>query len=366
MTKARKTNLFFLGVLAFYLLVCTCILPIIPNRYLNESSLTVLSQGLILFPGVVYVIANNGKPLNEIGIKRLGAGNVFLIMIYALLLVPLISFVNSFSMLFAKNYIVGHLDSMSSNPFWLNLIIVAVMPAFVEEFTFRGIIYTGYRNSTIKKAVAGSAVLFGAFHMNVNQFCYAVVMGIFFALLYEATGSIYASMVAHFTFNANTLVLEEITNASLNYIKKMAETDPEYEKLAEELINSESQSSITDYSLAEKIATLRSLFIVAIITTALAVLLLVFIAKRCNRKEHLSRVLSALSGSSRKEVATQNNEATGFDNRVLSNQEYQKKKDHDKEGYYIKQGYNGSEEYGGKIADKVFIIGIILCVCCML
>ena len=82
MTKARKTNLFFLGVLAFYLLVCTCILPIIPNRYLNESSLTVLSQGLILFPGVVYVIANNGKPLNEIGIKRLGAGNVFLIMIY--------------------------------------------------------------------------------------------------------------------------------------------------------------------------------------------------------------------------------------------------------------------------------------------
>ena len=360
MTKARKTNLFFLGLLVFYLLVCNFILPLIPNRYVNVNSLGVLSQTLILFPGMIYAFSDHGRVLNQIRVKRLGIENIFLIMVFALLLVPLMAFVNSFSMLFAKNHMATHLNSMSSNPFWLNLLLIAVLPAFVEEFTFRGIIYTGYRNSTMKRAILASAVIFGTFHMNVNQFCYAAVMGVFFSLLYEATGSIFASMTAHFTLNANTLVLQAIADATTKYIRTKAESDPDYEKLAEELTNSETQTTIADYSLAEKIATLRSLLVIAAVTTTLAILLLIFISKRFHRKEHFSRVLSSLTGNDRNQ-----NLNNGYEN-ISIHMQNNEKNNGVNNGYNHQMGYNGSPEYGGKIVDAVFITGIVLCIFCML
>ena len=42
---------------------------------------------------------------------------------------------------------------------------------------------------------------------NLNQFCYATVMGIVFALLIEATGSILSTMLIHFAINGFSVVM---------------------------------------------------------------------------------------------------------------------------------------------------------------
>ena len=44
-------------------------------------------------------------------------------------------------------------------------------------------------------------------HMNLNQFIYAFALGVYLAFLVEATGSIFSSMVAHFTLNATSVVM---------------------------------------------------------------------------------------------------------------------------------------------------------------
>ena len=49
--------------------------------------------------------------------------------------------------------------------------------------------------------------MFALAHGNLNQFLYAFAIGLFFAYLVEASGSVYASMLAHMCLNTATVVL---------------------------------------------------------------------------------------------------------------------------------------------------------------
>ena len=48
-------------------------------------------------------------------------------------------------------------------------------------------------------------------HMNFNQFCYAFVPGIALGILLEATGSIFATMTAHFVVNGWSTALMAVS-----------------------------------------------------------------------------------------------------------------------------------------------------------
>ena len=84
----------------------------------------------------------------------------------------------------------------------------SVIAPLVEELTFRGILYSGFRKSgSAMQAIFWTAFLFGIFHGNVNQALYAFAIGIAFGLLREATGSVLPSFFAHFTINAGSSLL---------------------------------------------------------------------------------------------------------------------------------------------------------------
>ena len=51
------------------------------------------------------------------------------------------------------------------------------------------------------KAALMSGLIFGLMHLNFNQFSYGFVLGVIFAAVVEASGSIYASMAIHFLIN---------------------------------------------------------------------------------------------------------------------------------------------------------------------
>ena len=342
MTRARKTNLFFLGLVSFYVIACTIIMPMIPRRYLSENVAIILSQLFILLPGFVYVLASRGEALNQARFKGLGFGNVLLLILFTIAMVPVISFINSLSMMFAKNYLVEELDSLNTNPLWLNLLLIAVIPALVEEVTFRGILYSGYRNSVIKYAIFASALEFGLFHMNINQFCYAAFMGIVFSLLYEATGSMFASITVHLTFNANTVLLQKILDMSERYIRKLAEENPEYSELVQRLSENETTTTFADYSLVDKLSMLSTLLVGAVIGGVIAYIILVAVARRFNRDTHLKMVIATLFG--RKVAMPQTHE-------VHTGREYIE---------------DNNIRYGGKIVDAVFIVAVVLCVMMML
>ena len=127
------------------------------------------------------------------------------VLFFTWLSMPLTTLINAISMLFVDNTIVAMTDVILSVPFFLMLFLMAIVPATVEEFIFRGIVYGGYRKSGTKfMAVMLSALMFGLMHMNLNQALYAFVIGVLLALLFEATNSIWTTMLFHFIYNAQS------------------------------------------------------------------------------------------------------------------------------------------------------------------
>jgi membrane protease YdiL (CAAX protease family) len=76
------------------------------------------------------------------------------------------------------------------------------LPGLVEEIICRGVMLGAHSLRSLRAGVIISAVVFGVLHMNFNQIAYALFLGLLFALVVEATGSLLSVMLAHALFNA--------------------------------------------------------------------------------------------------------------------------------------------------------------------
>ncbi len=88
----------------------------------------------------------------------------------------------------------------------LNFIVMSVVPAFCEEFLFRGAILSNLRPFGRTNAVIISAVLFALMHQNAGQLLYTFAAGIVLGLVYEYTGSIWNCTILHLLNNFVSVV----------------------------------------------------------------------------------------------------------------------------------------------------------------
>lgn len=82
------------------------------------------------------------------------------------------------------------------------LLLGAVLTPIAEELFFRGVLYGGLRRYGVVAAVIVSSVLFGLAHGLNVVLPVAIMLGVLNALLYERSGSIWPSVVAHGVHNA--------------------------------------------------------------------------------------------------------------------------------------------------------------------
>ena len=103
---------------------------------------------------------------------------------------------------------------INSTDLWLNLILISLIGPIFEEIIFRKILI----DRTIKygplASILVSAIIFGLIHGNLNQFCYTVLIGGFFAYVYIKTGQIKYSIGLHIILNMLGSVLSMIVNNS--------------------------------------------------------------------------------------------------------------------------------------------------------
>ena len=105
------------------------------------------------------------------------------------------------------------ISSYSLTAFLLAIFASAILPAFCEEFANRGMLLSGLKKLGAKKAIILSGLLFGLMHLNVAQFGYAFVIGMYLGFICLATGSIIPGMIIHFMNNA---LNEYFTFANVN------------------------------------------------------------------------------------------------------------------------------------------------------
>lgn len=168
----------------------------------------VFSQVILALPSAVYMIAQRLPYAKTVRFKKLKPADILLCLLFGILIQPLLTLLNALSMVFSTNTISTFIMDLSMQVSFLPaLLLMAVVPAVLEESVYRGVFYNEYSKINPWKAALLSGLLFGLMHGNINQFCYAAVMGCLFALLIEATGSILSSMLVHFWINAGSVVM---------------------------------------------------------------------------------------------------------------------------------------------------------------
>ena len=105
------------------------------------------------------------------------------------------------------------ITSYSLPAFLIAIFASAVLPAFCEEFANRGMLLNGLKRLGAKKAILISALLFALMHLNIGQFGYAFLIGVFLGFLCLATGSIWPGIIIHFLNNG---IVEYLTFARVN------------------------------------------------------------------------------------------------------------------------------------------------------
>jgi membrane protease YdiL (CAAX protease family) len=244
-----------------------------------------LSQLIILTPGLIYVLVMKINVVKCMPYRLLKPVDALLALLFGYALIPFVNWINIITQLFATNYLQESQSELMSYPVLTQLLLVAVIPPLVEEFMFRGLFYHSYRKNGILGAALVSGFIFGIFHLNLNQFCYAFVIGIIFALLVEATGSMMASIIAHFAINSYSIVLQNII----------------YGAVPKEQLSQMTSASIRDYSPQMIIFMLIFLGTVGIVFLLLAYLILKKLSERNGRWNYFNNEV-------RKGVRAQNGE----------------------------------------------------------
>jgi membrane protease YdiL (CAAX protease family) len=93
-------------------------------------------------------------------------------------------------------------ESITASPSLLALLLLfGILAPIVEEYVFRKLLMDRLTVYGEGVAIFASAVLFGLFHMNLNQFAYTFCLGAFFAFLYVKTGRLWVVAVLHMIVN---------------------------------------------------------------------------------------------------------------------------------------------------------------------
>lgn len=210
MTSNKGVNRTFLVTLIIYVAVAFLYSFFTRGKDTSIYVQIFFSQASIFLPAFFYIKKSGMKIRELIPYQKLRLGDIPILIIITYLFYPVVLVLNLFSMLFADNQVAEMTQRMNGEELWLNLLFFAVLPACVEEFFFRGMLYQTYRKSSAKIGMFLSGFLFGCMHLNFNQFLYAFAFGIFLVLIVEATGSVYASMLCHFILNINSVIVMKI------------------------------------------------------------------------------------------------------------------------------------------------------------
>ncbi len=95
----------------------------------------------------------------------------------------------------------------------LALLAVIVLPALSEEFLFRGVMLSAYRERGVIGSCLLTALIFALSHFNLAQLVHQVILGFILAYLTASTGSIWYAVLVHLLNNVIALFIEDFIPA---------------------------------------------------------------------------------------------------------------------------------------------------------
>ena len=89
----------------------------------------------------------------------------------------------------------------------LRLLVAGIVAPICEELVFRKLLIDRFSRFGNRFAVIASGIMFGLFHLNLQQFFYAMILGFIFGYIYVKTRNILHSIILHIIFNSFSSVV---------------------------------------------------------------------------------------------------------------------------------------------------------------
>lgn len=183
------------------------------SKTVNVYILLMLTQ--FAFALVFFIYNRKINYVKACKFNKLSGENIFLCIIIAIIVLIGLTPISNISVQLMEQ---AGLEFSTALPIGLNsigdlflaIVLVAFVPAVLEELIFRGMILQGLRKFGSWPAILISAGLFALMHASAIQLVYTFLFGIVLALVVIKTGSILSSMICHFTANGLSLVLSYI------------------------------------------------------------------------------------------------------------------------------------------------------------
>ena len=197
---------YFLSMLVISIIVAVFTAGISGSTYVNFFTQIIYSVGASFIPGIIFLLVSKEKISNVLAKPDTKISTVIPVIMFGMGVAMLANiaaatFDNNISIFNLKNY--GNVEAEGTTPveFVLSIISTAIVPAFAEEFVFRGIVLNYLRKHGDAFAIFTSALLFGAMHGNTTQIVFAFLLGLIFAFADVKTNSIIPSVIIHFVNN---------------------------------------------------------------------------------------------------------------------------------------------------------------------
>ena len=192
-------------------------LPLVTASIVGELVLALLYTAAFLVPVFVFLGISKGKPHASLDATLYLPRGTLLYVLAALGIISAAAYINTYIIdifeavsLFGDGAVAP--PSATSAPragyqLILAFITTAIVPAFVEEALFRGIVLKNLLPFGRTTAVFASALLFGIMHQNAAQLFYATVAGLVIGYIYVYTKSLWVCVLIHFSNNAFSVIL---------------------------------------------------------------------------------------------------------------------------------------------------------------
>ena len=170
----------------------------------------IFSELLVFIPTLLFACFSRADVMEVFRLRKVKIRTLLLTVIFVICLLPLTAALNSLTTLFSSNAGMEIGAEMMDEPHSLleMLLVFALFGPLCEELAFRGVIYAGLRRSgRILAAIVIQGLMFGCMHLNINQMAYGAAVGIAFGLLAEATGSIWPSFLGHAMINGSSVIM---------------------------------------------------------------------------------------------------------------------------------------------------------------
>ena len=107
------------------------------NAGVNQA--TIVSELLYFIIAAVFIAVGGRQIFESVPLGGIRSGSIFWIVVLSICVQPVMLWLNMITMSFARNH-VAEAAARASGSFFINLLYLAVLPALIEEFVFRGLI----------------------------------------------------------------------------------------------------------------------------------------------------------------------------------------------------------------------------------